>query len=215
MIKYHSKLKIMKNVFLLATFAFLAISCGKKTEATTPAVSSDTTVSKEVKTDVTPAFTKELSLNTISFKISVTGNQMTITPSGLSVDNSPMVREIEGTVTNAEIGDLNSDTFPELFVYTTSEGSGSYGKAYGFSVNNGKSVSDITIPNVTDDPKLSKGYMGHDDFAVVEGILAQRFPIYNEGDSNSNPTGKTRQIQYKLRDGEASRKLVVDQTIEF
>jgi len=205
----------MKNVFLLATFAFLAISCGKKTEATTPAVSSDTTVSKEVKTDVTPAFTKELSLNTISFKISVTGNQMTITPSGLSVDNSPMVREIEGTVTNAEIGDLNSDTFPELFVYTTSEGSGSYGKAYGFSVNNGKSVSDITIPNVTDDPKLSKGYMGHDDFAVVEGILAQRFPIYNEGDSNSNPTGKTRQIQYKLRDGEASRKLVVDQTIEF
>lgn len=205
----------MKNAFLIASFAFLAISCGKKTESTTPTVSSDTIASKEIKTDTVPAFTKELSLNNISFKIVVTGNQMTITPSGLSVDNSPMVREIEGTVTNAEIGDLNSDTFPELFVYTTSEGSGSYGKAYGFSVNNGKSVSDITIPNVTDDPKLSKGYMGHDDFAIIEGILAQRFKTYNEGDTNSNPTGKTRQIQYKLREGEASRKLVVDQTIEF
>jgi hypothetical protein len=191
------------------------LSCGKKTETTTPRVSSDTIVSKEIKTEVTPAFTKELSLNTISFKISVTGNKLTIIPSGLSIDNNPIVREIEGTVTNAEIGDLNSDTFPELFIYTTSEGSGSYGKAYGFSVNNGKSVSDITIPNVADDPKLSKGYMGHDDFAIVEGILAQRFKTYNEGDTNSNPTGKTRQIQYKLRDGEASRVLVVDQTIEF
>jgi len=205
----------MKNAFLIATFAFLAISCGKKTESTTPTVSSDTIASKEIKTDTVPAFSKELSLNNISFKIVVTGNQMTITPTGLSIDNSPIVREIEGTVKDAEIGDLNSDTFPEVFVYTTSEGSGSYGKAYGFSVNNGKSVSDITIPNIIDDPKLSKGYMGHDDFAIVEGILAQRFPIYNEGDSNSNPTGKTRQIQYKLRDGEASRKLVVDQTIEF
>jgi len=191
------------------------LSCGKKTESTTTKVSSDTIVSKEIKTEVTPAFTKELSLNTISFKISVTGNKLTIIPSGLSIDNNPIVREIEGTVTNAEIGDLNSDTFPELFVYTTSIGSGSYGKAYGFSVNNGKSVSDITIPNVADDPKLSKGYMGHDDFAIVEGILAQRFKTYNEGDTNSNPTGKTRQIQYKLRDGEASRVLVVDQTIEF
>jgi hypothetical protein len=205
----------MKKLLIPLTFVFVMLSCGKKTESKTTTISSDTISSKEIKTDTVPTFTKELSLNKISFKISVTGNQMTITPAGLSVDNSPMIREIEGTVTNAEIGDLNSDTFPELFVYTTSEGSGSYGKAYGFSVNNGKSVSDISIPNIVDDPKLSKGYMGHDDFAIVEGILAQRFKTYNEGDTNSNPTGKTRQIQYKLREGEASRKLVVDQTIEF
>jgi hypothetical protein len=205
----------MKKQLIPLTIVCVMLSCGKKTELKETATPSDTIVAKEIKADTVPTFTKELSLNNISFKILVTGNQMTITPSGLSIDNNPIVREIEGTVTNAEIGDLNSDTFPELFVYTTSEGSGSYGKAYGFSVNNGKSVSDISIPNITDDPKLSKGYMGHDDFAIVEGILAQRFRLYNEGDTNSNPTGKTRQIQYKMRDGEASRKLVVDQTIEF
>ncbi|MFN7674870.1 PliI family lysozyme inhibitor of I-type lysozyme [Flavobacterium sp.] len=205
----------MKKVFLMLSIAFVISSCGKKNELEPNTSKADSIATKEIKTDTVPSFTKELSLNKISFKISVTGNQMTITPSGLSIDNNPIIREIEGTVTNAEIGDLNSDTFPEVFIYTNSDGSGSYGKAYGFSVNNGKSVSDISIPNVTDIPKLSKGYMGHDDFAIVEGILAQRFPIYNEGDTNSNPTGKTRQIQYKLRDVESSRVLVVDQTIEF
>jgi len=49
------------------------------------------------------------------------------------------------------------------------------------------------------------GYMGHDEFAIVETSLVRRFPIYKTGDSNSNPTGGTRQIQYKLKDGEGSR----------
>ncbi|WP_269222204.1 hypothetical protein [Flavobacterium sp. IMCC34518] len=205
----------MKKVILTILCGCLFYNCNKKPEVTPKINNSDTIVSTEIKTDTVPAFTKELSLNKISFKIAVTGNQMTITPIGLSIDNSPIVQKIDGKITNAEIGDLNSDTFPELFVYTISDDSNKYAKAYGFSVNNGKSVSDISIPNVTDDPKLSKGYSGHDDFAIVEGILAQRFPIYTEEGATSKPTGKTRQIQYKLRNGEASRILIIDQTIEF
>ena len=57
--------------------------------------------------------------------------------------------------------------------------------------------------------------MGHDEFAIVETTFVQRFPIYNDDDTNSNPTGGTRQIQYKLKDGEASRKFVVDKVIEY
>jgi hypothetical protein len=205
----------MKKAFLTLFCGCIFYNCNKKTEVTPKINSYDSIVSTEIKTDTVPAFTKELSLNKISFKIAVTGNQMTITPSGLSIDNTPIVRKIEGKITNAEIGDLNSDTFPELFIYTISDDINKYAKAYGFSVNYGKSVSDISIPNVADDPKLSNGYMGHDDFAVVEGILAQRFPIYTKEGATSKPTGKTRQIQYKLRDGEASRILVIDQTIEF
>ena len=52
--------------------------------------------------------------------------------------------------------------------------------------------------------------MGHDEFTIIESSLARRFPIYRDGDTNSNPTGGMRQIQYKLVDGEASRKFVVD-----
>ncbi|MEY3069543.1 MAG: hypothetical protein RLZZ456_1242, partial [Pseudomonadota bacterium] len=61
----------------------------------------------------------------------------------------------------------------------------------------------------------SKGYMGHDEFVVGEGIIAQRFPIYNEGDNNANPTGKTRQLQYKLTAGEAGWVMKVDRVVEF
>jgi hypothetical protein len=162
-----------------------------------------------------PKFSRKLSLNNISFEINLTGKQLTIQPSGLSVDNTKVIKQIEGTITNAEIGDLNGDGFPEVLVYITSDGSGSYGTVIGYSVNNGKSMSEIFMPNIADNPKANKGYMGHDEFAIVESTLCQRFKTYNPEDTNSNPTGKMRQIQYKLKDGENSRAFVVDKIIEF
>ena len=115
----------------------------------------------------------------------------------------------------AEIEDLNSDGSPEVLIYTKSDGSGSYGNVIGFSVNNKKSMSQIYFPPITDNKELSKGYMGHDEFTIIETTLAQRFPIYKESDSNANPTGGTRQVTYKLVDGEASRKFVVKNSTEF
>lgn len=162
-----------------------------------------------------PKFSRKLSLNNISFEINLTGKQLTIQPSGLGVDNTQIIKQIEGTITNAEIGDLNADGFPEILVYITSDGSGSYGTVIGYSVNNGKSVSEIFMPNIWDNPKANKGYMGHDEFAIVENSFCQRFKTYNPKDANSNPTGKTRQIQYKLKEGENSRVFVVDKIIEY
>ena len=45
--------------------------------------------------------------------------------------------------------------------------------------------------------------MGHDEFAVVESTFVQRFPIYSDGDVNAKPSARMRQLQYKLRPGEA------------
>lgn len=164
-------------------------------------------------------FIKTLMLNNMGFEVSTTGEgsiqQLTVQPFGLKIDNSKIKMEIDGSVTGAEIGDLNGDGSPELFIYTQSAGSGSYGTAIGFSVNAGKSVSQISIPAVTDLPQAKEGYMGHDEFAMVEGRLVQRFKTYTTQDANSQPTGKTRQIQYKLQDGEAMRKLVVDKVVEY
>jgi len=121
----------------------------------------------------------------------------------------------DGRLNDVVSGDLNNDGFPEVLVYVTSDGSGSYGSVIGYSVNNGKSISEINMPNVWDNPKANKGYMGHDEFAIVEGSLCQRFPTYNPQDTNSNPTGKKRQIQYQLKDGENSRVFVVDKITEY
>lgn len=84
-----------------------------------------------------------------------------------------------------------------------------------FAANNRKSLSAIFLPAVVENPRLAKGYMGHDEFAVVENRLVQRFPVYREGDTNANPTGGMRQVQYKLVAGEAGWRLVVDRVVEY
>jgi len=160
-----------------------------------------------------------LELQGITFHIKATNsgsiNQLEITPSGLAIDNSIIKQEIEGSVSAAEIADLNADGSPEIYIYISSAGSGSYAELVAYSANNKKSLSEIYLPPLSDDKVNSKGYMGHDEFAVVENILARRFPVYKAGDTNSAPTGGMRQLQYKLVAGEASWVLKLDKTVSF
>ncbi len=164
-------------------------------------------------------FNKSLSLQSITFYIHASEqgsmNILIIQPSGLEIDNCMVAHIIDGKVTDAEIEDLNSDGSPEVLVYITSAGSGSYGSVIGYSVNNRKSMSQIYFPPISDNPEISEGYMGHDEFAIIETTFARRFPIYKEGDTNSNPSGGFRQVQYKLVDGEASRVFKLDKVVEF
>ncbi len=164
-------------------------------------------------------FTKTLSFKNTGFEITTTGKgslqQLSIEPNGLQIDNSKIIVEIEGTVVNAVTGDLNSDGFAEVLIYSVSAGSGSYGNVICYSVNNGKSISGVYFPNIADNPKASKGYMGHDEFAIVDNSLVQRFQIYTEADVNSKPTGNIREVKYKLTEGEASRKFEVAGITEY
>jgi len=172
-----------------------------------------------VSTFAAEPFKKTLELQGLSFVVEATNegsiNQLKISPAGLTEDNTPADSEIEGSVMDAEIGDLDGNGFPEVYVYVTSAGSGSYGSLVAYAVNNGKSMTPIYLPPITDDAKASKGYMGHDEFAVLENVLGRRFPVYKEGDANSEPSGKTRQLQYKLTPGEAGWVLQLTDITEF
>lgn len=201
----------MKNILTIVVVSLIALSlinCKPKADKTKEHLKEKETV-----------FSKTLTLQNIGFTVTSIKNEfsteITIVPFGLEISNRTLKHEIDGTVTNTEIEDLNTDGFPELLIYTTSYGSGSYGNVIGYSVNNGKSVSQIYFPPINENSDLSKGYMGHDEFAIVETSLVQRFKTYNPGDSNANPTGKIRQIQYKLVDGEASRRFEVKSITEF
>jgi Periplasmic lysozyme inhibitor of I-type lysozyme len=162
-------------------------------------------------------FARTLTLKGITFRVSCPNqgslNQLRIEPEGLAADNSPMVQEVEGTVTGAEVADLNADGSPEIYVYVQSAGSGSYGSLVAYSANNLKSLSGIYLPPIADDPRLSKGYMGHDLFAIAGDRLVQRFPIYTDADTNAQPTGGTRQVFYRLDAGEAGWVLRVEQAV--
>jgi len=154
----------------------------------------------------------------ISFEVSTTGEsdlgKLVVQTHGLE-HNQRFQLDREGKVTDTLITDLNADGFPELLVVIQSEGSGSYGSVIAFSVNNGKSVSQVSFRPEQENPEMNKGYMGHDRFFIKESKLFREFPIYREGDPNANPTGGIRRIQYKMVDGEASRILAPDKIMDL
>jgi hypothetical protein len=164
-------------------------------------------------------FDKTFEMQGVTFQVKCPNassmNKLTIVPSGLTGDNGPVIQEVEGTVTGAEVADIDSDGSPEIYVYVQSAGSGSYGTVVAYAANKKKSLSMIHLPLVSENPKLSKGYMGHDAFAVVENRFVQRFPVYRPGDTNASPTGGMRQLHHKLVPGEAGWVLKLDRVEEF
>jgi hypothetical protein len=164
-------------------------------------------------------FFAQLVLQNVTFQVESPNegsiNQVTVraeTPEGAL---EPMVAEADGTITSVEVEDLNADGYPEIYVYINSAGSGSYGSLIAYASNHNKSLSQIYLPPIADDPAVARGYMGHDEFAVGEGTLLRRFPLYRENDVNAGPTGGTRQLQYKLEAGEAGWVLRQDRSIDF
>ncbi len=218
-------MKRSKVIVYLIIALMAMIGCNDQTETQTQDNKpKDTTKSQEPAIEKptvekeTYSFQKTLQFKGISFDINTKGSgslrQLVILPKGFEETNKSFELEIDGKVTDTQITDLNSDGFPEVLIFTQSAGSGSYGNVIAFSANGVKSMSRVYFPPVSENSKLNKGYMGHDTFLINESALIQEFPIYKEGDPNSNPTGGVRRIQYKLVNGEASRKFVADKISE-
>jgi hypothetical protein len=142
-------------------------------------------------------------------------SNLTVTPRGLSIDNSPLVQSIEGQIVRAEVADLNSDGSPEIYIYITSADNTSRGSLVAYSANRRKSLSAIYLPAEPQALSRANGYRGHDEFAVVENTLVRRFPVYKDSDADSAPTGGTRQFQYKLKQGEASWVLELGRVVSY
>lgn len=160
-----------------------------------------------------PPFEWKDALHGITFQVASpnlrNGNRLTVTPAGLEVDNAPVATEVAFPVTRAEVADLDADGSPEVYVYGFD---GTSQILLAWSANKKKSLSSIVLPEL--DPALAKGRRGGDEYAVVEGVLARRFPLFEDPPS-SKPAGKLRQIQYKLHPGEAGWLLKVDRVVEF
>ena len=209
-------MKSSKTIIYLTITVMAIIGCNDQTENQSQDNKPVDTIKVQEPTieNETYSFQKSLQFKDISFDIKTKGSgslrQLVIQPKGFEETNKNVELEIDGKVTDAHVADLNSDGFPELLIFTQSAGSGTYGNVIAYSANGAKSMSQVYFPPTSENPKLNKGYMGHDSFLINESILIQEFPIYKEGDPNSNPSGGIRRIQYKLVNGEAARKFVVD-----
>lgn len=160
-------------------------------------------------------FSKVLNLQNVGFNVSVIkkegGNQLTVFTFGLPNDYNETFNIGNETVINAEVEDLNSDGSPELVVFTNKNDEKHKTAIYAFSVNNQKSMSQIYFKPIEENLQVNDGYNGKDEFTLIETYLVQRFPIYKNGIE----TGKIKQIQYQLIDGEASRKFIVKEQNEY
>lgn len=105
------------------------------------------------------------------------------------------------------LADLDKNGFEEIYLFTRSAGSGSYGNIYGVASNKDKSATLIYVPEISEKQiekgGLFEGFMGHNKFSIEDGKLINIFPVYLEGDNNANPTGGKRKILYRLIAGEA------------
>ncbi|QDK78215.1 hypothetical protein EXU85_06230 [Spirosoma sp. KCTC 42546] len=114
---------------------------------------------------------------------------------------------IDGAVVGAEVADLDNNRFPELYVYSTSDGSGSFGHVHAWQFLPERKA-DITVPNwrVT----LPEGYMGHDSLWVERDIFCRKYPIYRSGDANAEPSGGFQMVRYRLKPAGAGFTLAAE-----
>jgi hypothetical protein len=74
----------------------------------------------------------------------------------------------------------------------------------------------IVFPDIVDDPKLRDGYRGFDEFMLMEGVLTRRFPLFTTDSSGAQPTGKIRQVMYRVGEGDkGTKKFLVMRTYDY
>jgi len=126
--------------------------------------------------------------------------------------NYPEIYEDRDPISDVFLTDLDGNGFDEIYIITTSAGSGSYGTVLGFASNKDKSLSTINFPAIQERDDNFKGYMGHDIFKIEDQKLVRIFPIYNQCDTNQNPTGGARKLVYGLYPGEAMWQLNIEKS---
>lgn len=200
--------------FFFLSAVLLLVSCGQNPKQTQQTQKDEQVVEEQVKKtmaeEVQP-FSKTVEYGNYSFDVRVEGDSALIKPKGFQ-SRETMIINLQGRhLKDAQSGDLNGDGFPEIVVFTQEVGDS---KLYvsGYSPNRGLSFSMFAWVPIEQHPDLKTGYKGDDEMEIIEGTLVQRFPIF---DPDGKESGKIRQIQYKLEEGEALRQLKVDRVIEF
>jgi hypothetical protein len=197
----------------------LIVACSKQQEAPASPLVREPATTAQATSEAEPveiSYAQVLQLHGVTFNVispnATASNTVTVSTAGLEIDNSAWSQEVDGIVTGAEVADLNVDGSPEVYVYVKSNGAYEKVSVVAYVANNRKSLSIAYMAPLSDTPGAADGYLGQDEFAVLEGVLGRRFPIHGEG---GVLTGKTRQIQYRLAAGEAGWTLKPDRTTEF
>jgi hypothetical protein len=148
----------------------------------------------------TTAYSKSLRFNVYTFSVTAADSgairEMTVKAYRGELLLTNFRTRIDGAVVGAQVADLDNNRFPELYVYSSSNGSGSFGRVYGWQFLPERKA-DVTLVNWR--LNAADGYMGHDSLWVEQEVLCRKYPVYRPGDSNAEPTGGVRMMRYRLR----------------
>ena len=171
------------------------------------------TYSETVKVKRQQAFEREFEWNDVDYKVKGHNDKLIFE---FNDGKYTETHDITGyRVVDMEIGDINRDNQPELFVYLKAEKPNRALKLIGYSSNNGKSMSMVYLPEPEQDAKAYAGYYGFDEMAMVENSFCRRFPVIEKQDDQIYMNGMIRQLDYELVDGEACRILKIKRITEY
>lgn len=167
-------------------------------------------------------FDSTMKIGKVGYKVNCSNrnadkNTLNISPVGFDNSVRDFSFEIKGRVRRAEVDDVNRDNFPDLVLYVYNGDTLNKGTVICISSEGNSNVMPIVFPDITDDPKLRDGYKGNDEFLLMEGVLTRRFPLFTTDSSGvSQPTGKTRQVMYRVAPGEKNmQKFIVMRTYDY
>jgi hypothetical protein len=202
----------MKNhIFLsIAVLACLSVGCGNRPDQHSGNDKSKTDSSTTVLNDrntPTPVTEKKFEGKGITYivredkSLGVSVSRITVIATDSTHTDSLNLGD-KDPVQTGMLADLDENKQDELYLVTTSAGSGSYAHISGFMRDEQNKLVAIAIPEVTPEDQTQgrrfEGYMGHDTLYIHKNKLVRKFPKYKPGDSNDKPTGGNREIHYSL-----------------
>ena len=210
-------MKTKRIIRLLSAFIALSIlgSCGDSSKKVTAyRIQVSPAEAKGTSSDASKAYKTKTGKTIIISETHPVGQSLsTIKISTKDFEyNYSEIYEDRNPISDIFLSDLDGNGFDEIYIITTSAGSGSYGTVLGFASNKDKSLSMINFPEVQEGDINFKGYMGHDTFKIEDRKLVRIFPIYNQSDTNQNPTGGKRKLIYGLYPGEAMWQLKIEKS---
>ena len=208
----------MKSILNFLYISILLVSCQQKENNEVKEEKNSVTSTQHTETQEITSSTFNGKLYTfpssqISYTAQVpTSKTLIITPSGLKNTNESITLDITGyEIRNIEIGDLDRDSYPELFIYLQALDGSNFTKFIGYSPTKDQILHEILSINIEEDILSNASFQGNNDMAIVENTFVQRFPIYAQGEL----TDKTKQLQYKLTQKGNRKELVLDKAFEY
>lgn len=203
------------GTFTVFIVLLLMWSCGDSSrKLTAPDIQAEAEEAKDTSSDATKEYKTKTGKTIIILESHPVGQSLStieISTKGFEHNYLGIYEDID-PISDVILADLDVNGFDEIYIITSSAGSGSYKTVWGFASNKDKSLSMIHFPDIQEGGEKYEGYMGHDTFKIEDQKLVRTFRIYNEGDPNQNPTGGTRKLVYGLYPGEAMWQLKTDKT---